>query len=112
MLALMLLVLLPNFEFGMFQDMKIVKANMLDQQASGYDVNGRNFHVQEKPMHEDLHFFRVGTDQLAKSIDQVVSAGTPSAMAKLARPTALVGQGDSPVTSSINSPRSFQIGPP
>jgi hypothetical protein len=30
---------------------------MLAQQASGYDVGGRNFHIQEKPMHEDLEFF-------------------------------------------------------
>ena len=29
------------------------KANMLAQQASGYDVSGYNFHIQEQPMHED-----------------------------------------------------------
>jgi hypothetical protein len=40
---------------------------MLAQQASGYDVGGHNFHIQEKPMHEDLEFSRVGTDELAKS---------------------------------------------
>jgi len=27
------------------------KTNMLAQQASGYDVDGRNFHIQEQPMH-------------------------------------------------------------
>jgi hypothetical protein len=32
------------------------KANMLAQQASGYDVGGRNFYIQEQPMHEDLYF--------------------------------------------------------
>jgi hypothetical protein len=38
---------------------------MLAQQASSYDVGGRNFHIQEKPMHEDLKFSRAGTDELA-----------------------------------------------
>jgi hypothetical protein len=77
---------------------------MLAQQVSSYDVGGRNFHVQEKPMHEDLYFFYAGTDQSAMSIDQVGSAGSPSTVAKSARPTALVYQADSPMTSSINSP--------
>ena len=35
------------------------KANMLAQQASGYDVSGHNFHIQEQPMHEDFIFFPV-----------------------------------------------------
>jgi hypothetical protein len=39
---------------------------MLAQQASGYDVGGRNFHVQEKPMHKSFSFFRVGADQSAQ----------------------------------------------
>ena len=39
---------------------------MLAQQASGYDVGGRNFHIQEQPMHENFIFSRVGTDQSAK----------------------------------------------
>jgi ribonuclease HI len=39
------------------------KANMLAQQASGYDVGGRNFHVQEKPMYENLEFSHVGTNK-------------------------------------------------
>jgi hypothetical protein len=30
------------------------KVNTLAQQAFGYDVGGHNFHIQEKPMHEDL----------------------------------------------------------
>jgi hypothetical protein len=29
-------------------------ANMLVQQASGYDVGGRNFHIQEQSMHNPL----------------------------------------------------------
>jgi hypothetical protein len=29
---------------------------MLAQQASGYDVGGRNFYIQEQPMHENLNF--------------------------------------------------------
>jgi hypothetical protein len=41
---------------------------MLAQQASSYDVSGRNFHIQEKPMHEDLEFFHVGTDESAKPV--------------------------------------------
>jgi hypothetical protein len=54
---------------------------MLAQQASGYDVGGRNFHIQEKPMREDLEFFRAGTDESAK-------------------PTALVGLADPLVDAS------------
>jgi len=38
------------------------KANVLAQQAFGYDVGGRNFHIQEQPMHENLNFSRVGAD--------------------------------------------------
>jgi hypothetical protein len=37
-------------------------ANMLAQQASGYDFDGRNFHVQEQSMHKILEFFGVGAD--------------------------------------------------
>jgi hypothetical protein len=48
---------------------------MLAKQASGYDVGGRNFHIQEKPMHEDLEFSHAGTDESTK-------------------PTALVGLAD------------------
>jgi hypothetical protein len=40
---------------------------MLAQQASGYDVGGRNFHIQEKPMHENLNFsMQVQTSQLSR----------------------------------------------
>jgi len=59
------LLLLPNFEFGILPRHENQKANMLAQQASGYDVGGRNFHIREQPMHENLSFFCVGTDQLA-----------------------------------------------
>jgi hypothetical protein len=38
------------------------KANMLAQQASGYDIGGRNFHVQEQPMHKTLEFSGAGAD--------------------------------------------------
>jgi hypothetical protein len=48
---------------------------MLAQQTSGYDVGGRNFHIQEQPMRENFNFSCVGTDQLAKLTDQVRSAG-------------------------------------
>jgi predicted nucleotidyltransferase len=37
---------------------------MLAQQASDYDVGGRNFHIQEKSMHENLEFSRAGIDEL------------------------------------------------
>ena len=67
------------------------KANMLAQQASGYDVSGHNFHIQEQPMHEDFNFSYVGTDQSAKLTNQVGSADYSPAVAKSAKPTALVG---------------------
>ena len=51
---------------------------MLAQQASGYDVSGHNFHIQEQPMHENLSFFCVGIDQLAKSTDPVSLANSRS----------------------------------
>jgi hypothetical protein len=35
---------------------------MLAQQVSGYDLGGRNFHIQEQPMHENLSFSRAGID--------------------------------------------------
>jgi hypothetical protein len=54
---------------------------MLSQQASSYDVGGCNFHIQEKPMHEDLEFSRAGTDESAK-------------------PTALVGLADTLMDAS------------
>jgi hypothetical protein len=57
---------------------------MLVQQASSYDVDGRNFHVQEKSMHKNLEFFHAGADQVS-------SADSLSIAAKSARPTTLVG---------------------
>ena len=54
---------------------------MLAQQASGYDVGGHNFHIQEQPMHENLSFSYASADQLAK-------------------PTALVGSDDSQLAIS------------
>ena len=69
-------------------------------------------------MHEDFNFSCVGIDQSTKPIDQVGLANYSYAMAKSAKPTALVGQADtsksvkptspvgsadSPVTNPINS---------
>jgi hypothetical protein len=65
---------------------------MLAQQASGYDVGGRSFHIQEKSMHEDLEFSRAGTDESAK-------------------PTALVGLADSPVIDPANLPKKLSNRP-
>jgi hypothetical protein len=39
---------------------------MLAQQASGYDIGGCNFHVQEKSMHKIFSFSRAGADQSAQ----------------------------------------------
>ena len=99
---------------------------MLAQQASGYDVSGHNFHIQEQPMHEDFNFSYVGTDQSAKPTDQISSVDYSSVVAKLAKPTALVGQADtskstkptgpvgsadSPMTSPVNSPEKLSNRP-
>jgi len=69
-------------------------------------------------MHEDFNFSYVGTNQSTQSTDQVGSVDYSSAVAKSAKPTALVGQADtsksakptgpvgsadSPVTSPMNS---------
>ena len=62
---------------------------MLAQQASGYDIGGRNFDIQEQPMHENLNLTRADADQSVKP-----SVGFPSATAQSARPTALVDQAD------------------
>jgi hypothetical protein len=92
---------------------------MLAQQASGYDVSGYNFHIQERQCMK-VYFFRTGTDQLAKLTNPVSSANSISAIAKSARPTNIVSQVDSSksaklttlvglanshVTSSVNLPK-------
>jgi hypothetical protein len=64
-----------------------LKANMLAQQASGYDVSGRNFHVWEKPMHKNFSFSRAGADQSAKPTVLVGSTDSLSAEAQSATPT-------------------------
>ena len=55
--ALTSLHILPNSEFsvfeGMIEDTK-GKVNVLVQQASGFDVGGRNFHIKERPMQENF----------------------------------------------------------
>jgi hypothetical protein len=38
------------------------KANMLAQRASGYDIRGCNFHVQQQSMHKSLEFSGAGAD--------------------------------------------------
>ena len=68
---------------------------MLAQQASGYDFGGHNFHIQEQPMHENLNFFHVGTDQSAKPTDQVDLVDSPAVVAKSDWRTALVNQANS-----------------
>jgi hypothetical protein len=35
---------------------------MLAQQASSYDVGGRNFYIQEQLMHKNFNFSRAGAD--------------------------------------------------
>jgi hypothetical protein len=35
---------------------------MLAQQASGYDVGGHNFHIQERSMHKNFNFSRAGAN--------------------------------------------------
>ena len=63
---------------------------MSAQQASSYDVGGCNFHIQEQPMYENLHFSHASTGQSAKLTNQVGLADSSPAVAKLARPTILV----------------------
>jgi hypothetical protein len=70
------------------------KANMVAQQASGYDVGGCNFHIQEQPIYKDLHF-------CCASIEESVT--NPSSLARQsAWSTLLVGLADSPVASPAN----------
>ena len=57
------------------------KANMLAQQASGYDTGGRNFHIQEQPMYENLNFSCAGTPKSAKPTTLVGSADSLSIVA-------------------------------
>jgi hypothetical protein len=52
---------------------------MLAQQASGYNVGGCNFHIQEQSMHEDLYFCRVSAEESTK----------PTAIVGLADPDSL-----------------------
>ena len=49
------------------------------------NVGGRNFHIQEQPMHEILNFSHAGTDQSAKLTNQVGSVDSLTAMAKSSR---------------------------
>jgi hypothetical protein len=53
---------------------------MLAQQASDYDIGGRNFHIQEQPMHEDLYFCRVSAEESAK-LTALVGLADPDSLA-------------------------------
>jgi hypothetical protein len=44
---------------------------MLAQQASRYDVGGRNFHIQEESMHKMMNFSRAGSAELIESTNLV-----------------------------------------
>jgi hypothetical protein len=44
-----------------------LKANLLAQQASGYNIGGRNFHVREKLMHKNFSFFPCRCRSVAKA---------------------------------------------
>jgi hypothetical protein len=92
---------------------------MLAQQASGYDVGGRNFHVQEKSMYKNFSFSRAGVDQSAKPTAPISLADSLSAEAQSSQLTSLVGHANS---SRLVKPthmwptwpiclRSFQISP-
>jgi hypothetical protein len=75
---------------------------MLAQQASGYDISGHNFHIQEQPMHEDLYFCHVSVEESAKP---TALAGLPdpdSLASQSAWPTLPVGLAHSPVASPTN----------
>jgi hypothetical protein len=78
------------------------KANMLAQQASGYDVGGRNFHIQEQPIHEDLYFCRVSAEKSAKPTALVGLAYLDSLASQSAWPTLPVGLADSPMANLAN----------
>jgi hypothetical protein len=53
---------------------------MLAQQAFDYDIGGRNFHIQEQPMHEDLYFCRVSAEESAK-LTALVGLADPDSLA-------------------------------
>jgi hypothetical protein len=70
---------------------------MLAQQASSYDVGGRNFHIQEKPMHEDLEFSCTGTDESAKPTALVSLTDPLMDASQPAKPTRPVGLANFPL---------------
>jgi hypothetical protein len=63
---------------------------MLAQQASDYDLGGRNFHIQEQSMHENLSFSHTGIDQSIKLADY------PSRLSQLLVSSSLVDQDGCP----------------
>jgi hypothetical protein len=75
---------------------------MLAQQASGYDVGGFNFHIQEQQMHEDLYFCCLNVEELAKPTALVGLADPDSLASQSAWPTLPVVLADSPMASPAN----------
>jgi hypothetical protein len=69
---------------------------MLAQQASSYNVGRCNFHIQEKPIHEDLEFSHAGIDELAKLIALVGLANLLMDASQSAKPTRPIGLADFP----------------
>jgi hypothetical protein len=67
---------------------------MLAQQASVYDVDGHNLHIQEKLMHEYLEFSYAGIDKSTKLTALVGLADTLMDVSQLAQPTGPVGLAD------------------
>jgi hypothetical protein len=78
------------------------KANMLAQQASGYDIGGHNFHIQEQPMHEDLYFYHVSAEESAMTTVLADLADLDSLVSQSAWLTLPVGLADSSVASLAN----------
>jgi hypothetical protein len=50
---------------------------LLAQKASGYDVGGHNFHIQEQPIYKNFNFFRAGADQSAQPTSLLLKPSRP-----------------------------------
>jgi hypothetical protein len=75
---------------------------MLAQQASGYDIGGHNFHIQEQPMHKDLYFYHVSAEESAKLTALVGLVDPDSLASQSSWPTLPVGLADSPMANLAN----------
>jgi hypothetical protein len=91
---------------------------MLARQVCSYDVGGRNFLIQQKPMHEDFEFSRASTDKSAKLTTLVGLVDPLMDASQLAKLTGLVGLADfpcavadSPVVDPANLPKKFSNRP-